>query len=1512
MKKLIQPLVAILYSLMALLLGICVIIVFSFAWFTNSELVEPDLSGFSVSTYFGGGKGTEDDPFLIKNNRHLYNLCWLQYLGYFNKVGKLNSNGVIVTEGHTNEITQYSFSITQNLNMSGWYLPPLGTTLNPFVGLLNGQGHTISNLQTTNKFSEFGNRHPSSVNSSNFANVEVIGFAGVIGKYDSMRLNDYSIDPDANAIANIKLSNTQVRTQGETLAGIAAGYINGTVEDIGIVGGEIYFNANSSVFGSMDDVSVYTVAGYATDGYITRTSTTKATVLNPTNTVKTNYVYENPGDSDSWGGSIDMASLYSRFKAQCNTRLTTYISDEIHYYNQNGTTYQKEIIINSTPVAYENGYRITDYYYGNYSGGSGQYLTLGTAPSRGYDYMTGLYKNVINITITGTAEGKKIKSPTDSYLNISSTRQGNTTNFNVALEIEGTTDENTATEWIQSSKNGGGYHLYTYNKDDGYQYYLNATPTSLTISDTGTTTWQYDSNYGYYITQNNVNYYLRYINEKWTISNKLAYVITDNQGNYLSRNNTNVANVTNYTQATRWIFENENGVNGSSGIIYDENDTSYKLIINNNGNLACTNSNNNLTSWSNNGNNLYSGNKFIAYYNNAWRIYTENAKYIKYGNYYLTLNTNGTINNTETDQDNASSWTFSNNDNNPNGYLTTTIGETRYYLTFNNANTNKLEIVTNQAQAIQWENDGDGAYYTYNNVKYYLQYKNSTWQAALPATKSEGYYISFTTNNINYYLTYNDDGDAYVTTNLNEATIWNYDSNNRIYIIVDDITYYLRAGNGNTTSIYLETRSDRSRLLVKYNNYIRNNSSTGYYLVYYQNTLQMRNNQNNYRFSTWTNATVDDIENTPRPSIITNTNDVSYICDLTLNIPNMNIYSFQTNIYDRKTTNVPSVFNYVPLNTNKDYSVKSTNTGYIMAGGHSGSSGSTTLYGVDIRIAGEATAYSLSFGLSNSVNTSNGSITTTNGQDAVYTFVTSGMKQLYQTGVTYEKYAASKTNLASSLQQAASTGCLAGIHFIDQSINMNNMVTAPTVLINGVQKDDYQMPENCIDFNLKTKGFINFFAGLYYPGNTSFFSLHQIKRDDDDKVIAINHIKEIYYNPNNKSLPYIYLFVSKDPTTNSYYSTGDSSLPNGYQMLFDTTWIESPTISTWDATNSNNGKKYMQRLFYFEIPVNEGEYALGSVDGSDGGYLLYLDIGANAQQINRTEITQKSVVSQYDYAYPNGIAIIQESTTIDDAINNNSLDASKSSSFKISSASASQSIIATRTSNTAINFATAISNAVPIYVPRTVTVTKNNSATQAAAIRTTTSIYSQIQYIDHNVTIGDIYETNIQQINSDPITYEIYKIGVQGSTEGFTRTLIDQSATNPEWRLYAINTVGGTVKNVLVNLNSSTDTNATAIKNQLISIANTEVTAANTCLDYEYDTVTGATNTYSIHINMTIDNNELYYYKFTGDDVTVTTDNVGGTIIYVNVSNTTYTFRLLNNDNTANLVVGTNLTIPLQ
>jgi hypothetical protein len=80
--------------------------------------------------------------------------------------------------------------------------------------------------------------------------------------------------------------------------------------------------------------------------------------------------------------------------------------------------------------------------------------------------------------------------------------------------------------------------------------------------------------------------------------------------------------------------------------------------------------------------------------------------------------------------------------------------------------------------------------------------------------------------------------------------------------------------------------------------------------------------------------------------------------------------------------------------------------------------------------------------------------------------------------------------------------------------------------------------------------------------------------------------------------------------------------------MFDTTWITEPDTksSLWNNTS----------VFYFEIPVNAGEYALGSVKGKIGAYLMYLDIGANAQLVNRAAITEKFNETTYMYKYPTG------------------------------------------------------------------------------------------------------------------------------------------------------------------------------------------------------------------------------------------------------------------------------------
>ena len=71
----------------------------------------------------------------------------------------------------------------------------------------------------------------------------------------------------------------------------------------------------------------------------------------------------------------------------------------------------------------------------------------------------------------------------------------------------------------------------------------------------------------------------------------------------------------------------------------------------------------------------------------------------------------------------------------------------------------------------------------------------------------------------------------------------------------------------------------------------------------------------------------------------------------------------------------------------------------------------------------------------------------------------------------------------------------------------------------------------------------------------------------------------------------------------------------------------------------------MNKAYYFEVPVNEGEYALGSVSGGVGCYLMYLDIGASAKEINRTRVTEFIHEIQESFYFPLGVSLVATGTS---------------------------------------------------------------------------------------------------------------------------------------------------------------------------------------------------------------------------------------------------------------------------
>ena len=105
-----------------------------------------------------------------------------------------------------------------------------------------------------------------------------------------------------------------------------------------------------------------------------------------------------------------------------------------------------------------------------------------------------------------------------------------------------------------------------------------------------------------------------------------------------------------------------------------------------------------------------------------------------------------------------------------------------------------------------------------------------------------------------------------------------------------------------------------------------------------------------------------------------------------------------------------------------------------------------------------------------------------------------------------------------------------------------------------------------------------------------FRNINNIIRDDNDHIISIKEIKEIYKST-DLTKDYIYKY-SDDSTTDT--------ITSDYSLIFST-----DRIKVQNSIISN-------AVYYFEIPVDAGEFAIGAAAGkSAGAYLMYLDLGTN-------------------------------------------------------------------------------------------------------------------------------------------------------------------------------------------------------------------------------------------------------------------------------------------------------------
>ena len=624
------------------------------------------------------------------------------------------------------------------------------------------------------------------------------------------------------------------------------------------------------------------------------------------------------------------------------------------------------------------------------------------------------------------------------------------------------------------------------------------------------------------------------------------------------------------------------------------------------------------TNYSNNEINFINGSTKVTKYeyvrdnNSSVPLY-----YITDGTYYLCYN-NGNITST-TDRNQATAWYVENGANGGNIYVVD--GDKVMYLMVGINGALVVDDVPPNL-APKWTKSGGTFATAFGNR---IIYSNGAWGVSGIKIK--------TTSGTNYL----DNNDNYSgiqnATNQNNAADWYVTIANGGYQI-----YTVRTNNGQPQSYYLGYNNSNNGLTLS------NSSNTRATWQYENGLFYIPITTNSYMGSTtttnyyirynsgWTfNRTSTAITYTPisddSVTITTAANKTG--AKITVETSQYIDNDLENYYYDESGKKVPTAGNsgdpagitYIPLSfkyEDEEYTILASNTGYIV-----GSEWDETTYDSQ---DGQPSNLRISRYQKSSI-TSPDKPYIISYKNKKFTELTSNINPKDQGLVKYEScYGEYIDSLAQNCY---------GLHFMNAPIFKDNVVEI-TAYLNGRQIPNYQVPTNCIDFSLYERGFINAFAGTYYTnggGNTSFFSLYEVIRDPDDetKIKEIKEIQSIYAalknNEIDTSKEYIYTYTD---------GTSSGNIPAGYEEVFDCDWI----MHTKAYCNGGGGVWTNNRSYYFEIPVNAGEYALGSTQGETGAYLVYLDLAANAQLVERDKTCEEITKSSASSTIPNGVELI--------------------------------------------------------------------------------------------------------------------------------------------------------------------------------------------------------------------------------------------------------------------------------
>ena len=707
--------------------------------------------------------------------------------------------------------------------------------------------------------------------------------------------------------------------------------------------------------------------------------------------------------------------------------------------------------------------------------------------------------------------------------------------------------------------------------------------------------------------------------------------------------------------------------------------------------------------------------------------------------HYLSQS-NGTLTDTTT-QFNATVWALD-----ENNYIYTSIGQTNpqttYYLRNNNGT-----LQVSDSTPTQWDTDNGHTYFKNNSYAIQFNTSNSTWY--LVEASDATYNIKI--NNQNYYI--NANGTSGITSGNSATTHWYFESNNGYYILSGGTKYYL-GWNVDSSSVGLGTWS-----AVNYSSYTltymlndrTTPTGTGKLLYYYgsQNWYLYRNNYGSMDETT--------TQNTGNTFVITQysaavaTNPLS--CPSTTGFKK---YTSSSTTEDSPLQLKPTFF---PLKQNNGVPLE-TNTGYLISGGNY-----TTDQMGDIRFGKFAQSY-----LPNKLDTVY-TIQSSNG-----TSIDISSSNIVSDADRKSVYDNSKATMQKVLDE--DTSGISGLHFMSATIGSGASVIVPKAIINGSTYYNYEMPTDCIDFNLKTKGYINFFAGSYFYNNTSgrnnsFFTLHEIQRtsnpsdlDNPNPIESIDEIVRIY-SDGVSAHSYVYEYANADENgykysvpfkfnelgqritlTNGTYTPYSrmNTLYTGYSntAVFDSDWIGVNTLQMTRSGYGNN-VSYTGFAYYFDISMNAGEYALGSVPGGVGAYLFYLDIGANATKVYRSTVVELIHKIAEEFSRPLGIAFVAAGTTSVKDVN----------SYCITIKPQYQGVVSvSRASATTATYTESVASELVYlsYAYEELTVNTNETAIANTKIDQT---IKRINYFDYAVSDNSTTKTILSQINTTTTNFGV-------------------------------------------------------------------------------------------------------------------------------------------------------------